>query len=121
MLPLRARLPLLGALSLLLLVGAAPAQAQTQVFTYTGADQSFTVPAGITQITIKAWGAGGGAANNEGSAGGGGGFTQAILPVTPGENLTIIVGERGIRGGGDVGIRYGGGGGNSSTAAGAGV
>ena len=29
-------------------------------FSYTGADQSYTVPAGVTSITVRAWGGGGG-------------------------------------------------------------
>jgi hypothetical protein len=31
-----------------------------QVFAYTGSDQSFTVPAGVTSIDVNIWGAGGG-------------------------------------------------------------
>src|ERR1019366_1908937 len=30
------------------------------VFIYTGADQSYTVPAGVTSINVKMWGGGGG-------------------------------------------------------------
>jgi len=88
----------------------------SDVFTFTTVgSQNFTVPAGVTSITVKAWGGGGGggsysAANGHGS-GGGGGYASADLSVTPGENLTITVGAGGI---GGTGINGGGGGGGSS-------
>ena len=63
---------------------------------------SWTVPAGATNITVKAWGGGGGGggAGNTmtGAAGGGAGFAQATLSVTSGESLTIYVGGGGDRG-----------------------
>jgi hypothetical protein len=80
------------------------------VFTYTGADQTYVVPDGVTRIAVKMWGAGGGDRSQDG--GGGGGFVEGELAVTPGEELTIIVGQ-----GGDNGsspdpsiVAYGGGG-----------
>src|SRR5688572_24261703 len=36
---------------------------QTQVFNFSGTDQEFVVPAEVTQITVKAWGAGGAGGN----------------------------------------------------------
>ncbi|MFC5007704.1 hypothetical protein ACFPIJ_59095 [Dactylosporangium cerinum] len=51
-------------------------------FGYTGADQTFTVPAGVTSLRLKLWGAGG--ANGLEAKGGGGGFTTGTLTVTPG-------------------------------------
>src|SRR5262249_32763590 len=72
------------------------AQADVFVFSYTGTDQTWTVPAGVAQITVKAWGAGGAGGNyifND--IGGGGGFVTGTLDVTPGEQLTIIVGGGG--------------------------
>jgi hypothetical protein len=86
-----------------------------QALAYTGANQSFVVPAGVTQITIKAWGAGGaGGAGSYSTAifGGAGGFAQGTFAVTPGETLTIIVG-----GGGACTLNSAafGGGGNSGT------
>ncbi|RZJ07319.1 MAG: hypothetical protein EOO54_23590, partial [Haliea sp.] len=47
------------ALGLLCLAGQA-AHAVTQTFTFTGATQTFTVPAGVTTIAVEAWGAQGG-------------------------------------------------------------
>ena len=63
---------------------------------------SWTVPAGVTSITVKAWGGGGGGGGGaypySGGAGGGGGFARATLAVTPGNTLTVRVGGGG-RGG----------------------
>ncbi len=77
---------------------------------FSGADESFVVPGGVTSLLVKLWGAGGG-----GSAGpgGGSGFVTATIAVTPSETLTIIVGEGGRSGGlncGYVAGTYGGGG-----------
>ena len=63
---------------------------------------SFTVPTGITSIEYIVYGAGGGSgANNRngdqdsGSGGGAGGKITGTISVTPGETLTVIVGEKG--------------------------
>ncbi len=72
---------------------------------------SYVVPSGVTEITVKVWGAGGGgagggwAANNaaSGGSGGGGGYSSSVIGVTPGETLTISVG-----GGGGGGGSFGG-------------
>ncbi|MFS8130858.1 MAG: beta strand repeat-containing protein [Candidatus Dojkabacteria bacterium] len=81
----------------------------------TGTDQSYTVPAGVTSIRVKMWGAGGGGAGigswNFGYSGGGGGYTTADVAVTPGDVLTVVVGAGGIDGQlGATGNMYGGGG-----------
>ena len=59
----------------------------SQVFAYTGAVQTFTVPACVTSITVTALGAQGG-----GTAGGLGGRAIATIVVTPGETLNVYVG-----------------------------
>jgi hypothetical protein len=67
-------------------------------FSFTGAVQSFTVPEGVTAITIDAFGAegGDGVANNFGFGNGGlGGRAKADVAVTPGETLDVIVGGHG--------------------------
>ncbi|HEU4719256.1 MAG TPA: HYR domain-containing protein [Bacteroidia bacterium] len=68
-------------------------------FLYTGAVQYYTVPAGITTLTIEAWGAQGGAnwVNNTNY----GGYAKADFSVTPGEVLEVRVGQQpnGITGG----------------------
>ena len=85
------------------------------VFDYTGTDQTWTVPAGVTSLHVKMWGAGGGSPYARAlGAGGGGAFSDVFLPVTPGEVLTIIVGGGGAAGnytyGSPVVGAYGGGG-----------
>ena len=76
--------------------------------------QSWTVPAGVTSITIKVWGAGGGGAGSiytgdQGGPGGGGGFAQATLTVTPAEELIVYIGDGGALG--TITSALGGGGG----------
>jgi hypothetical protein len=73
----------------------------SSAFAYTGADQTFTIPFGVTSIILYMWGAGGGGAST-GLAGGAGAFIQGSLSVTPGQVLTLIVG-------GGTASRYGGG------------
>lgn len=95
----------------------------TVTFNYTGANQSWTVPTGVTSATFYLFGAGGG--GNSRTSGGGGGYATGAYSVTAGQVYTIIVGEGG---GGDVAvtvtgltgkytkITYGGGGRGGSTA-----
>ncbi|MGH8987242.1 MAG: hypothetical protein ACRDXC_01415, partial [Acidimicrobiales bacterium] len=52
-------------------------------FSYTGHVTSFTVPAGVTSVTITAEGAGGGGADN--TSGGSGASETGTFKVTPGE------------------------------------
>lgn len=63
---------------------------------------SYTVPSGVTSLSVTAYGAGGGsgACNNNGDAwvgsgGGAGGKDVDTIAVTPGETLTVEVGLRG--------------------------
>ena len=73
-------------------------------FTYTGATQQWTVPAGVDTLRIKMWGAaGGGGPDQTNNAGGGGGFTELTLAVSPGQLLDITVGGGGIAAGGSLG------------------
>ena len=73
-------------------------------FTKSNSDQSWVVPSGKTYILVKCWGSGGGAGTRgtwySSGSGGGGGFTRGIIPVTPGETLTIRVGQGGYCGAG---------------------
>ncbi len=106
--------------------------AQTQTFTSSG---TFTVPNGVTSITVEAWGAGGGGStitNNSGLRGGGGGggaYASSIVAVTPGNSYSVVVGTGGPAsspGGStsfntDIVVAAGGlGGTNNSTSGGAG-
>ena len=86
------------------------------IFTYSGSDQSYTVPSGVTSVTISMWGAGGGP-GQAGGFGGGGAYVNGTLAVTAGMSLRIIVGQ-----GGSVGATsgYGGGGFGNGAASGGG-
>jgi hypothetical protein len=96
------------------LVAPAIAQADTVVFSSTGSEQPFTVPAGVTSIHVVAIGAPGGASGSY--VGGLGAQATADLAVTPGEGLDVEVGAKGGDGGtygagGAGGFNGGGGGG----------
>lgn len=79
-------------------------------FTYTGALQSFTVPAGVTAITVEAWGAAGGGGHGAGVRGGAGGYVTGTFAVDAGQVLTVLVGQGGARWFGlDAGADGGGG------------
>jgi hypothetical protein len=82
------------------IVAPTPLAAQsghTMTFNFTGAPQSFIVPAGIISLQVNVLGASGSGSPAEN--GGSGGRVQATLPVTPGETLTIVVGGKGVTGG----------------------
>jgi len=88
-----------------------------QIYNTQGSD-TFVVPSGINNITVKMWGGGGGggagSASGAGGAGGGSGYVNATIPVTPGESLNIYVGGRGGDGVRNTSGGGGGGGGYSS-------
>ena len=83
--------------------------AQTLTFNYTGAVQTYTIPVGVTSVTISAAGAQGG-----GNTGGGLGASMAgVFTVTPGETLYLVVGQQGqLQIGGQSQNSSGGGGGS---------
>ncbi|QSO51984.1 hypothetical protein JZ785_25025 [Alicyclobacillus curvatus] len=61
------------------------------IFSYTGSQQTYTVPTGVRLLYVQAIG-GKGAAGSGGSTGGYGADASAYVPVTPGETLYIQVG-----------------------------
>jgi hypothetical protein len=73
-----------------------PAGSYTQRtnFYYAGSNQFFVVPAGVTQIIVKAWGAAGGSAGTT-LYGGEGGFVYGVVPVTALASLVVKVGGGG--------------------------
>lgn len=87
-------------------------------FIATGGDQTWTVPAGVSYIFAKVWGAGGGSGRaggwSYGADGGGGGHSRGLIPVTAGTTLTIKVGLGGLTS--SYGSVYGGGGGAGANA-----
>ena len=90
--------------------------AQTSTYTYTGAPQTYTVPAGVTTISVDVIGGQGGGkqcgygAGEYQSTGGCGGRVQATINVTPGHVLNVIVGGGGIGDNTSTALVYGGGG-----------
>lgn len=79
-------------------VGITQAQMATQSFSDAGTF-SFTVPPGVTSLTVQAWGGGGGArgdGSSERGGGGGGAFAQSDLAVSPGQIFTVVVGAGGV-------------------------
>lgn len=102
------------------IVAPTPLQAQSvssQTFTFTGAQQTFVVPARVARLTIIASGASGGSGSS--GAPGRGGRVTATVAVTAGEMLTVFVGGEGLvaggfNGGGNGGFSTAGGGGGAS-------
>ena len=94
------------------------ASGNSQVFTFTGASQTFVVPAGVTQITVDANGARGGGFAFVAP----GGRVVATIPVTAGETLIVNVGgeggvngQPGFNGGGQGGAGVNGAGGGGAS------
>ena len=84
----------------------------TQVtFPYSASNQSWSVPANVTQIYVKLWGAGGGGSNA--GPGGGGGFVSGVLNVTPSSTIYIVTGQGGVLN--SHSTTWGGGGGGSGS------
>ena len=95
----------------------AEAESGSQTFSYTGSSQTFTVPSGVSTITIKAWGAQG-CAGHYGVGvypGGKGGYATGSLSVSGGNVLYVFVGQQptatddnrqGGGGGGASDVRY---------------
>lgn len=95
----------------------AAAISTTEVFDYSGQDQHFTVPSQVERIFVQAWGAGGASGGGTDCAynpqpiydldliidhcgrgrkrGGAGGYSEGWIPVTPGQQLTVVVGQGG--------------------------
>jgi hypothetical protein len=99
------------------------ASAATTTFDSTGAEQMFTVPAGVTSLNVVAIGAKGGngaPSDTPSGAGGLGGRATGEIPVTPGQILFIEVGGNGTTptagAAGVAGFNGGGAGGASGDA-----
>jgi hypothetical protein len=69
----------------------------------TAGTYQFTVPAGVTSLTVRAWGAGAGSSGGSSAySGGGGGYVKGTISVRPGDDFVVIVGG----GGGGAGGTY---------------
>ena len=97
------------------LLGAAPANAATAAFGYTGIQQVFTVPAGVTQVRVIA--VGGAGAGSPSVRGGRAALVSGDLKVAPGLALSVRVGGNGAAGGGG----YNGGGASAAGFGGGGA
>ena len=67
----------------------------TQTYATAG-NHTFIVPAGVTQITVEAWGGGGRGGtrttNGRGGGGGGGAYVKSTITVTPSSTINLHVG-----------------------------
>ena len=70
----------------------------TQTFNYTGAVQTFTIPAGTQTITAHVFGPGGASDGSYASVGGAGGYTVGNINPVSGGSFKIIVGGAGQMG-----------------------
>ena len=87
--------------------GAALAAAPT-TFSYTDGVQTYTVPAGVSALSVTAVGATGGTSDADGSPGGQGAVVDSDVPVTPGQTLYVYVGGNGAGGASTAGGFNGG-------------
>jgi hypothetical protein len=78
----------------------------SSTFSFTGGEQTYTVPAGVDLLHVLAVG---GAGATGGEPGGPGASVSAELPVTPGEVLDVVVGGNGASGGFNGGGAHGAG------------
>jgi len=81
---------------------AASTGGTTQVVFASAGTTNWTVPAGVTGVTVEVWGGGGGGGGSPnaggaafGHGGGGGGYGRQLATVTPGSVLTVTVGAGG--------------------------
>ena len=66
----------------------------SRAFSYSGNIVNWTVPAGVTTITMEAWGAEGGNNNSSNVRPGLGAYIKGDITVTPGQTLKILVGQQ---------------------------
>jgi hypothetical protein len=92
--------PMLFALAFFIAtMGSVAVNAQSQTFT---SSQTFTVPSGITSLTVQCWGGGGaggrgGTSNKNGGGGGAGGqFAAKTISVSSGQVYQVVVGTGGV-------------------------
>ena len=86
---------------------SAPAAEVVQPFVYTGSEQTWNVPAGVSEVKLEVWGAQGGYRSSS-TYGGKGGYSVGTYSSTPGQTLYVVVGGSGNTGGTSGGYNGGG-------------
>jgi hypothetical protein len=91
-----------GAISSVSAVGGVSCRSFTGVpVTFGVGTKNYTVPAGVHQVEIRLWGGGASGGDGDGYASGGGGgqggMIDALVDVSPGDVLSIVVGIGGAR------------------------
>lgn len=77
-----------------------------QVFSVSG---TFTVPPGVTSVSVELWGGGAGSSGGIGAGGAGGGYSwKRIAGLTPGATVAVTVGPGGVAGNNGAGATAGG-------------
>jgi hypothetical protein len=100
MLALGATAALVGAGVLCTAAPASAAETISTTYSYTGATETWTVPAGVSSISYVVTGGSGGAASGpDGGAGGLGGSVSGTIAVTAGQTIEFTVGGQGGAGG----------------------
>jgi hypothetical protein len=86
-------------------VALSPPTTHSASFVYTNSAQSFTVPAGVTELQVDARGGGGGYGQrlatdpySTSAPGGLGARVTATVPVNPGDQLAVVIGGAGQHG-----------------------
>lgn len=108
---------------LLILAAGAFIAAQSQTTNTYTSSTTWTVPAGVTSLTIKVYGGGGGTGGQDCGAGcsntaaGNAGYVLATYTVAPGNSIGIYPGGKGANGGNSVSGSGGGAGGTASYGA----
>ena len=90
---------------------AVPAAAAADTFPFSGAEQTYIVPAGVTAVHVEATGAAGAAGDpsSGGLPGGRGATVSGTVAASPGQTLYVEVGGVGCNGSGDGEFSDGGG------------
>lgn len=78
-----------------LLADVSLGQISSMTYSFSG-NFTFTIPTGVTSMTMEVMGAGGRGINNGGGGGGGGGYAGGVFTVVPGSTLAVRVGSAGV-------------------------
>src|SRR5690606_4049120 len=82
---------------------------QQQCFSSSG---TYTVPDGVSSITVECWGAGGGGGTSGGGGkrggGGGGAYARSVLNVSPESMFDYVIGSGGTAGNAGTSTTFGG-------------